>query len=75
MGLDYAKGSLRIPCGTLDAAWRLQDGRHRLEITSPKGTKGAIVPPWKGTYRMNGQLITSSVIEVEGGLTVVIEQD
>ena len=74
MGLDHAKGSLKIPCGTLDAAWELKEGKYRLEITSPKGTKGTVVPPWDGTYRMNGQPVTSSRIEVEGGSTVVIEQ-
>ena len=75
MGLDQAKGSLKIPCGTLDASWRLQNGKFRLEITSPKGTKGTVVPPWEGTYRMDGQTITSPIIEVTGGSTVVIEQD
>lgn len=75
LGLDWAKGKVPVPGGSIEVAWNATGGIIRsLEVSSPEASTGTVVLPGGGqTFRVNGEVVVGNgTFEIVGGERFVL---
>jgi len=74
---SWVHGRVPTPAGIIYAAWGYgTDGKIVMEVTAPPNITGTIVPPFNGTYTIDGRSGLSGNATVQGGgVSVILRQD
>ena len=69
-GLPAAEGGFKTPLGWFGVSWTNDEdaGRFELNVTSPEGTVGTVIPPVDGEVTVDGEAVDEEGgIQVQGG--------
>ncbi|KAK2039476.1 alpha-L-rhamnosidase [Colletotrichum somersetense] len=82
LGLAWARGRYPTVRGDVVVDWRFEDGLLRMEVESPRGTKGVVYLPQplvtgldSSVVRVNGAVRNETRFEVDGGDAFVLTQE
>jgi hypothetical protein len=77
LGLEWARGRVPVPGGTIEVSWNATRGViTRIEISAPEGTKGRVKLATGGGWTVDGQSVGGhGMFEASGGRQVVLISD